>query len=334
MYQFRLFFIFLLILIILAPMKIMLVLVFMLVSFLAKTQVREEIFDYQFRPNPSTAYYFVVTEKKDSLWERKAYFLSERSLYMEGWYKDDSCKIGHGTFRWYHANRRLSSTVQYSEGKREGLLLSYHENGMLQDSVHYSNGHKKGIGLSFHENGYQADSSNFDGKGNGAQVIYYDDGSPSAAGYWTRDTLKKGRWKYFHRNGAVMATEDYSDEGKKILFNCYDENGVRLDSSVCELKPASIDPRVWQDLLKANLFELIDQKSKEGISGRFTVLLRFVVNEDGSLEDLVPLTHHGYGIEEEVVKIFTKAPKWSPGRLYGKPVRSYHTQPISIIISE
>ena len=312
----------------------MLVLVSILVSLLAKSQVREEIYDFQFKPARSTGYYFVVTEKKDSLWERKAYFLSQKTQYMEGWYKDDSCKIKQGPFKWFHTNGRLRTLEQYDNGNREGLLLSFHENGMLQDSVHYSKGHKKGIGLGFHENGYPADSTNFDGNGKGSQVSYYDDGTPSAAGYWTQDTLKRGRWKYFHRNGTIMATEDYTDQGKKILYNCYDERGVQLDSSVCQIKPASIDPKIWRAFLEANLFALIDQKTKEGIKGRFTVLLRFVVNVDGSVEELFPLTNHGYGIEEAVIKIFTKAPKWNPGWLYGKPVKSYHTQPISLILSE
>jgi antitoxin component YwqK of YwqJK toxin-antitoxin module len=315
-------------------MKIIIAVVLMLISIVTTAQVRKEVFDYQFRPTPVAGYYYVVTEKKDSLWERQAWFLSQKTLYMEGSYKDDSCKIGHGVFSWYHTNGRLRSTVQYTDGHREGLFLSFHEQGMLMDSITYSKGRRKGVGLSFHENGYLADSTHFDGNGNGAEIRYYDDGKLSEAGYWMKDTLKRGRWKYYHRNGAIKAMEEYDKQGKKVLINCYDENGVQLDSLLCQEKPAFVEPQAWKRFLESSLRALVDQKAREGIKGSFTVVLRFVVNVDGSIGEIVPLTKYGYGIEDAVVKVFRKAPKWTPGRQYGKAVKSYHTQPISFVISE
>ena len=306
---------------------------FLLLNIVSLAQRREEIFDFSFNPVKQGGYYYVVTEKKDSGWMQQAWFLSQKTLYMEGFYKDESCKIEHGLFKWYHPNGYLRTQMRYVDGYREGVFIRYDEQGRLRDSVNYLRGHKLGIGYSFHENGYMSDSTNFDGKGNGLQVGWYDDGSLEAAGYWTQDTLKKGRWKYYHRNGKVMATEDYDANGKLVVYNCYDAQGVQLDTALCREREASVDASYWRRFLERNLGPLVEQKAKEGISGNFTVVVRFLVNEDGSISDIVPLTRYGHGIEEGVIKIFKHVPKWNPGMQHGRKVKSYHTQPITFVIA-
>ncbi len=313
-------------------MKTLLTLACFLIVSVSSGQIREEIFDISFRPTHVAGYYYVKTEQKNGLWHREAYYISQGSLYMEGAYKDDSCKIEHGDFRWFYSNGRLRSQVTYSDGNREGLFLSFHENGMLKDSVYYSKGKKTGVGLSFHSNGYLADSTNFDGNGNGVQVNFYDEGMLHFAGHWMQDTLKKGRWKYYHRNGNLMAIEEFDAEGNKTLLNCFNEKGVLLDTALCSPKAAYVDKNKYRRYLEKSLQSLVDKKAKEGISGSFTVMLRFLVNTDGSISEVTPLTNYGHGIEDEVVKVFKGSPKWVPGRQFGRLVRTYHTQPISFVI--
>ena len=79
-----------------ANMKLLL-LILSFISYLnSSAQKREELFDYSFKPASFGAYYYVVTEREDSIWHRKAYYLSPQSLAMEGWYKDDSCRVEDG----------------------------------------------------------------------------------------------------------------------------------------------------------------------------------------------------------------------------------------------
>jgi len=291
------------------------------------------LFDYSFTPAKAGGYYYVATEKNDSLWKRKAWFLAQKTLYMEGWYKDDSCKIAHGLFMWFHPNGMLRLKGHFVNGKREGVFLSYHENGLLKDSTTYVKGRKNGIGLGFHENGYPSDSTNFDGNGNGVEIRWHDDGALATAGYWTQDTLKTGRWKYYHRNGNLMATEDYDAKGKLLQCNCFEENGRELDTALCREKEAFIDLKQWRRFLEKNLGAFIEQKAREGISGSFTVVVSFVVNTDGTLADMKALTNYGHGIEEGILRIMKKAPVWVPARSHGRLVKSYHLQPISFEVS-
>jgi len=302
-------------------------------SFFSSSQSREEMFDHAFKPaNTSNGYYYAVTEKRDSIWKRQAWNIFTKKMYMEGWYKDDSCKIGHGPFKWYHSNGYLYSTGEYVNGYKDGIWLEYNESGQLKDSTNFIAGRRKGIGLSWHDNGYPADSTNFDGNGNGVQVKWHDDGSVSAAGYWMEDTLNRGKWKYYHRNGTLMATEDYDAAGKLIVCNCYDEKGIALDTSFCREKEAVVDLQQWRRFLERGLQPLVEQKAVQGITGHFTVLLRFIVNQDGSLSEIKPLTNYGHGIEEGVIKIFKNAPIWTPASIHGKKVKSYHTQPVTFMI--
>jgi hypothetical protein len=305
---------------------------FLLHQLFSYSQSREELLDYEFKPVANGAYYFGTIEKKDSLFHRKVWFISQKTMFLDGWYKDESCKTEHGPFFYFHHNGVLKRTGQFVDGKKDGVWLLYDEEGRLKDSSNYTSGFLKGISLGWNKNGYLSDSSNFDGKGNGTQVHWYDNGSVSVAGYMKQDTLKSGRWKYYHPNGTVMAIEEYDDAGKLTRANCFDDKGVALDTSLCRDIEAYTDLKQWRRFLEKSLTPLIESKARQGIQGHFTVMIRFLVDEEGGLSDITPLTGYGYGIEEGVVKIFKNSPKWKPAKMHGKNVKSYHMQPVTFVI--
>ena len=237
---------------------------------------------------------------------------------------------------WYHHTRFMKSQGRYINGKKEGTWLEWNDKGLLIDSSNYKAGRRIEISMRWHENGMPADSMEFDNDGNGVEVAWHDDGSVYKAGRWMQDTLKKGRWKYYHKNGQTLATEVY-ENGKRIACACYNEQGVQLDSSECEEKEAELvggkqGLQEWRKFLERGLKSVIEAKAKVLPPGEYTVLVRFMVEKDGTLSNIHALTNHGQGLEEEVLHMFKKAPLWSPGRQFGRPVRSYHTRPISFMI--
>lgn len=316
-------------------MKPQLLALWLLISLAAAAQKREEIFDFSFKPATSSPYYFVTTEKKDSGWYREAFYISKKSMAMKGWYKDEACTTPHGPVSWFHQTRFLSESEFYLNGKKEGIWVGYDDQGHMTDSSTYHDGHRVGPSFHWHSNGMIRDSFACDGKGNDTQVSWYDDGAPASAGRWTGDTVKTGTWKYYHKNGKVMATEDYVN-GKMQVCNCYTEAGVALDTADCKEKDAEPGGgiRRWQIFLERGLQSMLERKanSREWSAGNRTVVIRFVVEKDGSLSELTPLTNYGSGVEEEVINFMKKAPRWTPGRQWGKPVRSYHTQPLTFQI--
>lgn len=305
----------------------------LLTVLLAEAQSREEFLDLHFIPTKSSPFYYAITEKKDSTWLQKTYYLSTSKIARECLYQDQNCTMPHGTYRLFDVEGYLKETGRFANGKKEGLWLGFDSTGFVIDSGIYVNGHLKGVRMKWHPDGMQSDSMNFDGAGNGVQISWYEDGNLASAGYWTQDTLKKGRWKYFFHDGTIKATEDYVD-GKISVCNCYTEKGDPIDTALCRKKEASPgDYTVWMRSIQGNLQRLVEDLAAGGTkAGTYTVLIKFSVLEDGSLSDFSPKTRFGRGVEEDVIKILSSAPKWEPGRLFGKPVKSYHELPLTFVI--
>ncbi len=68
--------------------------------------------------------------------------------------------------------------------------------------------------------------------------------------------------------------------------------------------------------------------------GRYKVIIQFVVDKDGRVSDLVPLTNVGFGMEQEAMRVLKKADKWKPGIQNGYPVKAYHRQVIIFDVGE
>ena len=62
------------------------------------------------------------------------------------------------------------------------------------------------------------------------------------------------------------------------------------------------------------------------IQGR--VVVQFVVNEDGSISNVIALRGIGAGCDDEAVRVISAMPAWKPGSQNGFPVRILYTLPI------
>ena len=68
--------------------------------------------------------------------------------------------------------------------------------------------------------------------------------------------------------------------------------------------------------------------------GTYQVIVKFIVSKDGSISDVNAETKHGYGMEDEAVKIIKRGPKWTPALQNGRNVNAYRRQPITFIVEE
>lgn len=69
------------------------------------------------------------------------------------------------------------------------------------------------------------------------------------------------------------------------------------------------------------------QARRMGIEGK--VFVHFVVDKDGSLNDIKIVRGIGAGCDEEVLRIIQKCPVWNPGKQRGNPVRVRMMLPIT-----
>lgn len=71
-----------------------------------------------------------------------------------------------------------------------------------------------------------------------------------------------------------------------------------------------------------------EYKIPSDFKGKGSLIASFVVETDGSLSDIKIIKDLGNGTAEEFVRLLNISPKWEPGILRGKPVRSQFNLPI------
>lgn len=89
----------------------------------------------------------------------------------------------------------------------------------------------------------------------------------------------------------------------------------------------------WIGFLERNLDPEVPVNNGAA-AGRYSVVVQFVVDKEGKVSDVKALTGHGYGVEEEAVRVIKKAPKWQPAIQAGYVVKAYHRQVIVFEVLE
>jgi periplasmic protein TonB len=69
---------------------------------------------------------------------------------------------------------------------------------------------------------------------------------------------------------------------------------------------------------------------RANVSGR--VFVSFVVNTDGSIQDVTTLKGLGFGTDEEAIRVVKSMPKWRAGKQSGRPVRVKYNLPINFTL--
>jgi N-acetylmuramoyl-L-alanine amidase len=89
----------------------------------------------------------------------------------------------------------------------------------------------------------------------------------------------------------------------------------------------------WRKFLHKHLkvHTPVDSGAKAGI---YKVVLRFIVNTDGSLSDIKCESDPGFGMGTEAIRFIKTTPKWQPAVQNGKKVSAYLKQPITFVIEE
>jgi TonB family protein len=84
--------------------------------------------------------------------------------------------------------------------------------------------------------------------------------------------------------------------------------------------------KAWAEYLQKNL-KYPEEAKSNNIQGR--VIAGFIVDKDGSLQDIKVLRGIGGGADEEAVRVLALSPKWIPGAKNGKTVRMALTLPVN-----
>lgn len=291
----------------------------------------EKYYDYKWEPvtEVSMARFYALIQKQDSLWRREDYFLREARLQMSGYYKDADCKIPHGEFYHFYNNGNIEYKGRYVNGKKFGTWLGFHENGMMSDSVNYNEmGWIMGTRLGWHSNGMMADSTIIHPDGSGVSIHWWDNGRPSAAGYYSKGKLQHGKWQYFHKNGELASIEIYHD-GRIISKEHYDETGERSKDTTNKDHQAEFPGgmKAWQKYLYKKLYFPEQYQFTNG--DQAVVVVRFAVNEDGTISEITVTAPLHPDFDRLAVDAIRSSPKWKPAVSHNRNIKEYRTQPVT-----
>ena len=122
------------------------------------------------------------------------------------------------------------------------------------------------------------------------------------------------------------------DEGKQIVEEkpVEDENKI-FDKVEIEASFPGGDSK-WRQYLERNANGQVatDNGAPEGT---YTTVVQFVVDKEGNISDVRALTNHGYGMEQEAMRVIKKGPKWNPAIQNGRQVKAYRKQPITFQVT-
>jgi protein TonB len=148
-----------------------------------------------------------------------------------------------------------------------------------------------------------------------------------------QEELKEAKIDVVNQEGIKdqnIATPTQVDEGKQVIEEKKEDDENKIFEKVEVEAKFNGD---WKRYLERNLNGSVGADAGAP-AGTYTVIVQFVVDKDGNISDVKALTNHGFGMEEEAVKVIKKGPAWEPAIQNGRKVKAYRKQPITFVIEE
>lgn len=89
----------------------------------------------------------------------------------------------------------------------------------------------------------------------------------------------------------------------------------------------------WKHYLTKNLNPMVPVENSAPL-GVYTVYIQFIVDREGNITEIKPLTNLGYGMEQEVMRIIKKSGQWEPATQNGRLVKAYRKQPATFVLED
>jgi TonB family protein len=233
------------------------------------------------------------------------------------------------TVGFYESGRR-QNTFNYKKGRLSGDAYEYFPNGRLYRAISYPEPGKKDDTF---KDGYKI-IANSDSLGNALVTDgngYYKGFNDKFTYINEEGTLKAGVrdsiWKGKSLEQKLTFKEQYK-EGKLIVGTVVDSTGASSsyhDSRSTGAQFPTGDAGFGQFLGRSIRYP--EAERREGVQG--VVVLGFVVEKDGRLTEIKVNRSASKGLDEEAVRVMKLSPLWTPGTMYGKPVRVTYTVPIA-----
>lgn len=208
----------------------------------------------------------------------------------------------------YYPNGKIKVTGTYdldSPKNKQGYFKSFDEDGFLESEGNYINNKSEGLHKSYKTKGkLWLEEEMSHGQNNGALKTYF-------------------------TSGTIKRIEQY-ENGKFIEGKCFATTGLDTAFYPYQEMPEFIGgvEALYKFLEKNVHYPKAARKAK--IEGK--VIVRFVVDVDGSVTDIKVKKRCNPYLDEEAIRVLSLSPKWKPGTIEGRLVKVFYSIPIKFLL--
>lgn len=282
---------------------------------------------------PSEAKTRAVYYFKDGLWKMESRYIATGRVYMKAGYKTREGETRQGDYESFYENGNRSQKAYYENGELEGLFLSWYANGNRRDSFFKKKGLLVGKGNSLDSTGNPSAIYELDENGNGHVRYFNRKESMAGEGPFVGGS-KQGKWVYYSDEG-FKEWEVMYEKDSATVFTCFNKDGVqRNDCVFAGGGEPNGGSKGWSTYLQKAISKYgypSRKLSKSKVIRSGVVLVRFMVDTDGSIGDVQIVQSLNEEADSIVKEVISNAPKWTPLIIRNKIVQSYHTQPITFM---
>ncbi len=149
----------------------------------------------------------------------------------------------------------------------------------------------------------------------------------------TQDDLKDSKISNITQVGlkdaSIIVPPESADKGKGIIATPVKKADDDLPFTRVEIEAAYIGN--WKNFLERNLSPEVPVDNGAA-PGTYTVIIQFVVDVSGNVSDIKALTNHGFGMEQEAMRVIKKSGKWKPAFQNKSEVKAFRRQPITFMV--
>lgn len=199
-------------------------------------------------------------------------------------------------------------------GSYTGLFTSYYHSGNVSSRGTFTDNRESGEWQFYHDtlSGVQWYKCSYtNGVMDGMLTSYYPDGKVK------REEMHKARPKPEQR--SQLALEDTVINGR-----CFDQTGVEIAYTPFQEMP---EPSFNINQFLSSHIKYPRQARFNEIEGR--VVARFSINKEGKVGDIYITETVSKLLDEEVVRVIAKMPRWIPGKVDDEVTDTYFTLPVS-----
>jgi antitoxin component YwqK of YwqJK toxin-antitoxin module len=264
-------------------------------------------FDKELSPvTKSKAVFNGIGVYENDLLELRLYNTSQKNLVIVEHFTDSSLQLNDGFFQSYYPNTFKEWSGNYSKGKQDGLWQHWDELGHTIDSSFYNNGDK-------------------------VMVVHYGYFKNGQLDSFIVNDIKKDQLQetYYDSTGKLMS--DVSFTGQKGLVKRYKSGVIANTDSVFTREEIEASfpggASAWTRYITTQIERNQDEFTNKDYG---TCIVKFIVGIDGKVTDVAAINMPDSRLAEVAINAIRKGPNWIPARQYGRLVKAYRLQPVTL----